>query len=802
MNVSGSACCALILLALSGGTTLALTAEQEARHALAIERARAGEFESALDELEALRRLAPTDRRLRYDSVLVRVWSGDWEGAWQLGGELETGDMPSATLEALALAARRSGRHDDSARLYAQLLARDPAREEAAIGQALNLVDAGRDADAELAFAQLAATFPASANRLLAEAWFRSRRGQWLAALELFQNALRLRPQSAEAESGLAEALLALGAPVRASELAPRGNRELRARLEAERAAQWLRWGYAPALPGEARFAATDRALVALERMGGTDCRDLDLGDPFNQRICLDALTGLRDRQRYREARALGERLQGAGLELPLYARVAWADALLATRAPEEAAVEYRRILEEAPDHPTATASLFYALLDAEQHREAFTLLDESLAEANHRGQQRRSLDLSILSALSRLYADNLIDARRRLAALEAANPGSADLRLARAALERGLGHPRAAATALDAHLAERPQDFGAQVARAELSMDRTDIPAVRQAVEDLRHIDPEHPRLARLERDLYAMHQSELVLAGEHRSAEVQPDAETFLGLSSVQLDGWLFAPPVDEGRTRAYLRSRLLTAEVPEGTPTDIRLGAGVETLRRDLRLRAEASQGLEDVDIPSLAAFARWQADDHWELEGQVEFNTFDLPLRAAAVGTTANAVGLAIVHRWHAYLRASLAWRHTAFSDDNSRNAVAAALERRFWWTPSQSLGLRADVGASRNSLTGRNYFNPESDLSWAITAEHRWRLWRRFEQSLEQRIRLSGGGYYQKREEAAAVLSATYLQEFRWTPYFAINYGLTRARQVFDGNPEQVLIMFAGLDARF
>jgi len=145
---------------------------------------------------------------------------------------------------------------------------------------------------------------------------------------------------------------------------------------------------------------------------------------------------------------------------------------------------------------------------------------------------------------------------------------------------------------------------------------------------------------------------------------------------------------------------------------------------------------------------------------------------------------------------------VAWRHTAFSDGNHRDAVGGAFERSFWWTPAQSLLMRADLGASRNSLTGRNYFNPESDLSWGITAEHRWRLWRRFEQSLEQRIRLAGGGYHQEREDPATALSATYLLEFRWTPYFGIHYGLTRARQIFDGSPEQVLSLFTGLDARF
>lgn len=782
-----------LALGLAAGVALAAGPDEQL-HSEAIALARGGRHDEALKLLGELRARRPEDLRLLQDEILVRVWNGEYATGWLLGRSLATTELSGPMLEALGLAARRSGEFDAALARYREAALRDPTRENPALGVALTLTDAGRLAEAGQTFADLARRYPESSRRRLAEAYFHARRGQHLRALELYLAVLGRLPQSEESATGVARSLQALGAPRQAALRVPRRESLLRRELDADQAAQRLRWGEGQPAAGESPRADTDRGLIILERLGGLPCVDLDLSGALEQRLCLDAMVGLRDAGRAVEVLDIARRLAAAGVNLPAYARMAEADALLATREPGRAAGVYRGVLAELPDHPTARASLFYALIDAEDFAGAFSLIDAALLTATPTSTPS-SLDLETLAALGALYADHLDAAESRLQDLARAHPEKAGLLAPLAATARARGHPREAEAHYRALAAAAPDNQAAAQGLAGTRIDRGDLDSAASDIRALHTTDPAAPGFARLARGWYASQQTELYIDTRLSSSEgVQ------IGSSDRQFDVWLFAPPIRH-QHRPYLRSRLLSAELPEGTPTDIRIGAGLESTWRDWRTRVEVAEGLADVNDPSISLNTRYRPTDHWEFESTLEANTLDLPLRAAASEDTAGVVGAAAVYRWHERQRAQVGLRYMGFSDSNDRIGWQAAFERGFWLTPRASLSLRSDVAGSHNSATGRPYFNPRDDLGWTVTLDHRLRLWRHYERSLTQRIRASAGLYNQSGFATDEVWSLAYQQEFRMSPELELIYGLARSRKLFDGAPEDVVTLYATIDAR-
>lgn len=771
---------------------LASPLSESDQHTVAINAARAGRYAEALDTLAALQALAPQDRKLAQDRLRVLVWAGDYATAWDLQQDWALADLPSDLKSLIALAARRTGHLDQALEYYRAAIRDLPKDVTPHLGYVLTLTDAGDFARAEAALATTTRTFGPNAALELASAYLRSRQGLSLAALRHYQAALHLVPASREAAQGQAASLRALGALERADQLWAREDKGERRVLAADRAAQRLRWAEQTSAPGESGREDLDRALFTLERLGGLACADLDIRGALEQRLCLDAMAGLRDRQRPREVLRIAQRLRSAGVELPSYGRVAYADALLATRQAPTAVLEYRAVLAQEPDHPTATASLFYALIDSEDFNAAFALLDTAIAQPSTAGK----VDLQRLAALGRLYADHLAAAEARLEDLIQQGHGDDGIRLAQAATARARGHPRAAA-ALYGDVAKRdPVNLTAQLGQVETDLDRGALPQAATRIDRLNARDPEHPRVLGLNRSWYAMQQAELVLDARLASSEGPQ-----IGSSDVQMDGWLFAPP--QGlRHRPYLRTRILSAKIPGDEPSDRRLGAGLESTWRDLRTRVEATQGLSDVQSPSLALFTRWRPSDHWEFDAALEANTLDLPLRAATLNDTAGGISAGASYRWHESARCALGLRYLEFSDDNDRYAWQSHCERGFWLSPWQQIRARLEVSGSSNSRRNRNYFNPENDLYHGLSVEHSLRLWRHYERSFRQRIRASVGGYHQEDFGRDTLWSFAYQQEFTAAPSFALIYGIATARKVYDGGPEDVVSLYGNLNARF
>lgn len=123
-------------------------AATEVQYRQAIEDARAGSTERALDALQSLVVQFPERQDILGDYVVVLGWAGDHASAIEYRDKIRRADALAYVIESLANSARRLRHLALAESLYRESMARFPVRVESLIGLALTLADAGKHGDA------------------------------------------------------------------------------------------------------------------------------------------------------------------------------------------------------------------------------------------------------------------------------------------------------------------------------------------------------------------------------------------------------------------------------------------------------------------------------------------------------------------------------------------------------------------------------------------------------------------------------------------------------------------------------
>lgn len=137
----------------------------------------------------------------------------------------------------------------------------------------------------------------------------------------------------------------------------------------------------------------------------------------------------------------------------------------------------------------------------------------------------------------------------------------------------------------------------------------------------------------------------------------------------------------------------------------------------------------------------------------------------------------------------------------YNDGNLRQTISAFAEQRVFTTPSYRLDARVDLYSSRNRDTRVAYYSPRRDFAADVTLENRWRNWRRYENSFEQRLALTGGSYHSTGHGSAG--SGTYSTATGGDlARNSLGYDVSHGRHVYDGAPERETRATLSLDLRF
>lgn len=779
------------------------------RREAAVRAARRGRIDQARQHLEELYRSDPANRAVRLDLAVVAAWAGDDGRCVELLNGLDAATLPDYVLEAYAKAARNLKRWEQSLTLYQHLRQRHPQRPEFALARTLVLADAGRfeaaAAEQRRIHDTLAEDSPWRAESHFTCGYVAQRRQRLTAALGCYGRALQAQPEHGPARRGYVLTASALGAARQALRAAAADPALLsdaqRRRLEIDAAAMHVRWANLPDDEGSRRHAA-----AALEAQAELLAQEPGQNTATARTVRFDRVAALVAHRRMAKATAEFESLRTdvAGLDqYPAYVLQAAAQAYLYLRQPRRAAEAYRAALRQEPDSLEHQLGLFYALSDCNDHEAARALARDMVAaqpawasrqpgrwKANPGYARAREA-----AAMERAFRDRYGAALADFAQMLEVAPANTSLRLSRAHVRRWRGHYEDAHKDVVRVRAQDPQNLRARVLAADLALDRRRYPRAEALLNDAVRQAPDATATLDLARR-WATHQRPEV------AVEAQAGRSDGGAFSSRdwRLDGYYYTAPLAY-RYRGFVHDSFSYGRFDEGSGRDHRLGAGLEYRLPAWTLQGEVHQGLEDNDSAGLTAAARWFPNDRLTLQAGGALNSRDMPLRGTRIGVQANDLELAARYRWHEGRDAGVSIGVVDMDDGNLRRRLQADFRTRVVNLPEHKLFANVRAYTSRNSETGRIYYNPESDRELSLGLTHEWRIFRHYDRGLTQRLGAEAGSYWQENFGSGTIWTLFAEHQWQLGPRSSVSYGIRGGGRVYDGNREHMASLYLSLGWR-
>ncbi|MBS0308085.1 MAG: poly-beta-1,6 N-acetyl-D-glucosamine export porin PgaA [Proteobacteria bacterium] len=784
----------------------------ETEYDAVIRAARNGETATALDRLRAWHAANPADRRIVFDLVAVLDMAGRYEEALAYRAHIMATDAPPYALKSFAHAARLAQQLPLAEMAYGLLLKKTPADAEAQAGLAYTRMAQGR---VQEALTQVRAALPSSPDRyrkehlplIVALAELHERREEWLQAAAAYQEALRFDPNFRYAIRGRVLALANAGLSFLAWRLAERHpeafNDAEKFRFAHDANARTIRFGQAQiaADTGPKRFTVTDDALLGnaalAQRTSGQSATDFD------------RLLALRDRMRMQEVVTLYESLSAKKVVLPIYARLAAADAYLWLQQPETARDIYVAALNDSASLDYTTMldeqiALVYAYVEAEQHDQARALSDKLLtATPQVMHQHERGLEapnaeygrVKLIRALLDVYGDRLEDAEKKLDDLQERAPLNEEIRAAWAGLQSARERPRAALTAFATLRNDNPKSVDAAVGHAELLLTLHQLTQARAEVQALQAAYPEKRSVKNLQEKLKSYDSPFL------RVETTAGRGAAIAGADSVY-DAALYSAPLDASLGSRYRFFTHLVRASGSDSVTDVtrtRMGVGFDYRDRDFQAEAEVNRTLDGSATGGIGLALSWDLSDRWQARATLDTNVVDLPAAALSNGIQAKSMKLALNWHPHESRYASGELSAMRFSDGNQRHIGQFLWRERLLSNPKIKLDATLGLSASTNSATNAVYFNPSRDSEAALGLRGEWLLWRRYQRSFRHALSAKWGQYWQEGFGNDALADVHYEQEWRQDDVFEVKYGLGRNFHPYDGAREYRSYVYLNLN---
>ncbi|MFZ5492924.1 MAG: poly-beta-1,6 N-acetyl-D-glucosamine export porin PgaA [Pseudomonadota bacterium] len=706
-------------------------------------------------------------------------------------------DAPTAALTQ-ARAARDARQFDRAAAHYAAALRHDPVAQDAYLGAAVVEAERGYPHAALSRLQAAQSRWADQAEYWMAMAYVQRLAGNPRIATASYRRASQLDPARSDIHQEWFLALQEAGRPRAALRFAREHGLSLppdrRTALEQDIVARDIRRGE------RGDSASTERALQALGASTPGTLPSSDLADAKGRRQAFDLMAALRDAERAADVLTVFAQIQSAGLATPPYALAAAADAHLMLRQPTRAEALYRQINEQDPANYQARVGLFYALVEQERFGEALATIDAALLDAERAAAGKPAppsasplLGTRIIAAMGRAYADRLPDAQRRLEVLP--EQDSAAVATAQGTIYRWRGWPRQALSRHEQALAADPQAVDPAIGRIGALLDLDRDAEAEAELAKLATTHGKHRAVRAAQRDMALRQRPILALdVGRGRSS-----GGTF-GSRELSIRSVAYGSPITS-HLRPILTGLRQTARFREGWGTIERAGAGLDYRRDGWQARADLTAGWHDNGrVGASVQMGRWMDDQLW-LGGTADYNSAEVPLRGQKAGVRGNRVQLASRYRFDERRRMGVSYDLSDFNDGNTRQAIAGFGEQRLVTESRYRLDARADVYASRNTERNTIYFNPERDAAGSITLDNRWRTWRRYENSFEQRLAITAGVYKQRGFGGAGTWTVEYGHRWRLGPRLELGYGVSRGRHTYDGDGENQTRFMLTLDAR-
>jgi biofilm PGA synthesis protein PgaA len=194
--------------------------------------------------------------------------------------------------------------------------------------------------------------------------------------------------------------------------------------------------------------------------------------------------------------------------------------------------------------------------------------------------------------------------------------------------------------------------------------------------------------------------------------------------------------------------------------------------------------------------------WQHDDRLGFGARYDSLDGDTPLKALRAGIRSRTLRLGAAWRQDEG-RLLRAWaRLSRFSDGNGRRSLDATWHERWWSGPRFKLDTVAAIGFGDNTLATAPYFNPDGERTAAVTAELRWRTWRRYQRVFEQALAVTAGVYRQNDFGSGPLWSVRYGHRLERENHLDLVYGIAWSSRPYDGRRESETSFYLTLETSF
>ncbi len=786
-------------------STPSATTTPDKEHRAAIALARSGRYDAALERLSALMEAHPSRKTFLYDYIAVLSWAGHDEKAVAPVSRIELSRTPDYVLFALGKSARNQQQPELAIKIYETILKRNSGNEEARMGLALSLAEAGNPHEAERKLKALLKRKPRSPGLLEAVAYVRQLDGNHTGAIAAYEKLLKIAPNNRTARRGRIVNLVQVGAAHQAVRLLEQESPDLfepeeREQIIAHRNAQAIRWGELPTAHPARRHADTERAIALLQEQYE---KMEDKTAPAALRNRFDLILAYRNRNHADKAVALYERLIDQGVtRFPPYVQAAAGESYLSLRQPERAIELLEPAIEKYPDDLDARYALYYAYLESGRYEKSLAYIDalaDSLPAREWRPDNKEwewsvdKLYARTIAAQARAHVGRLDVAAGRLEELLEQAPADPDVRNALASVALWRGWPRRAQTEYRIVLAQDPENLGARIGTIRAMSARGDIRMADEMLGSLLPYYEDDLHVRELLREAAVRNMREIWIGINGGSS-----SSLYQGSKEITMEGYYYDHPWQSG-LRPFLHLLHGEADFSGQTATRDRMAIGLHYRKRDTELRGSISNG---EGTPGISLKGTREFTDHWRGTLALDSYSTEAPLQAKLHGIDAWAVQAGMEYRFHESRSLGFSTQHMGFDDGNRRNIVIAYGRQRLHTGMRYRLDGRLTLYRQTNSEKGAPYFNPSRQTSWELEFHNRWETWRRYEKSMHQRLLVMLGRNSQRGFDSESTWQIGYEHHWSFSRQLSLSYGISRARPVYDGKQEYTTRGFINLYARF
>ncbi|MFD2191546.1 poly-beta-1,6 N-acetyl-D-glucosamine export porin PgaA [Pistricoccus aurantiacus] len=800
-------CCLWGLTAFGMENALAQTGSLDSQREAWVIMAREGQRDKAIDGLSQL--YARTgDQAVLDDLIALLIRAERYAEALNVCGDCTAASYSATSLEALGLAARQTGNTQQAQIFYRTLTQRQPDNLQGWLGLVLVDIEQGAYLAAGYTLQIIKQRFGVSDDWLRTRLRLANQRNDVIDELRTRERLVRRNPESVQDIQALYQLAMSIGARNAAKNL-------LRDHPEAFSATdlQWL--SYYDAVDKIRLADNTNRPQRAREALQELDALidTPNINAELLKRAQYDKVVALVLLRRFAEAETLASRLEARDGELPAYVKRARADALSGLGKPDQAIEIYQGLAASRPQakrdiNQPLNASLIYAYADAQRYDDAQAVLDEWQGQEpdsrwdftgvtridNPNYEQTRQFQV-LLPA----WRGDEARASRRIDDLLERAPGNASLWQLRGDISRWRGWPRQAekdyrhAARLTSPEDRHAAEDGVLLSRLERGQWRGTVKNIEKRLRE----DPPSVMRDSLRRNLKEERAGGLVVTASRGDSE-GPDVQSS---KDWRYEARLEAPRNDAG-SRFFARRIGLYGEYEGDDLYAAYTSAGYEFNLYPATLSLEAGNGNQLNDDPLLWGNLTYDFSDHWSAELGVEINSAETPLRALRDGVNADLYRLEASYRRDEAGTGSLGLALMDLDDGNLRRAIQGNWsEELYHWDRWQVIG-ELSAGASRNDTVEASYFNPERDTSVNGRVETAYSLPLGYRKTFTQTLTLGAGHYWQKNFGNDDTWEIGYGHRWALAPDLTLEYGVTRQRAVYDGDPEYDNSISAGLEWRF